>query len=273
MSLLSQTFVLYVVVGLGVAVAVYLSAANASRSTQCLRVSLALVAWPVFLPVLLTPRQRSEPVESLTKTQPVPVDEMTTAIGQVDAELEAALASLDGWAEDVLARETSRIHELRTAWTAQAERIREMDRVLALPEHADALVGQDSNPVDPYLDPSVDGTATTSGLTGTPSPAHRLRSSRLARRQNIARLRRIRQRAHEDLMGTLAWVRELVTMIHLAKFTGAPASRAEELVAQIAAAVEGLSELTWQEESAVPIPQPAYQTASPETRSRQAVAE
>jgi hypothetical protein len=48
----------------------------------------------------------------------------------------------------------------------------------------------------------------------------------------------------EELMGTLAWVRELVTMIHLAKFTGAPASRAEELVAQIAATVEGLSEVT-----------------------------
>jgi hypothetical protein len=49
-------------------------------------------------------------------------------------------------------------------------------------------------------------------------------------------------------MGNLAWVRELVSMIHLAKFSGAPAARAEELVAQIAAAVEGLSELTWREE-------------------------
>ena len=48
-------------------------------------------------------------------------------------------------------------------------------------------------------------------------------------------------------MGTLAWVRELVSMIHLAKFTGAPASRAEELVAQIAAAIEGISAVTWQE--------------------------
>ena len=36
-------------------------------------------------------------------------------------------------------------------------------------------------------------------------------------------------------------------MIHLAKFTGAPPSRAEELVTQIAAAVEGLSAVTWQE--------------------------
>ena len=38
-------------------------------------------------------------------------------------------------------------------------------------------------------------------------------------------------------------------MIHLAKFTGAPASRAEELVAQVAAAVEGLSAMNWQEDA------------------------
>jgi hypothetical protein len=51
-------------------------------------------------------------------------------------------------------------------------------------------------------------------------------------------------------MDTLAWVRELVSMIHLAKYTGAPASRAEELVAQIAAAIEGISAVTWQEAAA-----------------------
>ena len=31
---------------------------------------------------------------------------------------------------------TARIHELRGAWLAQAQRIREMDRLLALPEYA-----------------------------------------------------------------------------------------------------------------------------------------
>jgi hypothetical protein len=75
-----------------------------------------------------------------------------------------------------------------------------------------------------------------------------LRHSQRARLQNIERLRRVRQRAHDDLMGMLAWVRELVSMIHLAKFTGAPAARAEELVAQIAAAVEGLSQVASAEE-------------------------
>ena len=53
----------------------------------------------------------------------------------------------------------------------------------------------------------------------------------------------------------MAWVREVVTMIHLARYGGAPASRAEELVAQIAAAVEGLSEVTeWSPEGEVPRP-------------------
>jgi hypothetical protein len=70
--------------------------------------------------------------------------------------------------------------------------------------------------------------------------------------ENLERLRSVRQRLHDDLMGTLAWVRELVSMIHLAKFTGAPASRAVELVAQIATAVEGLSEVThWTDDIAV----------------------
>ena len=44
-------------------------------------------------------------------------------------------------------------------------------------------------------------------------------------------------------MGTLAWVRELVSMIHVAKFTGAPAARAQKLLTRVAAAVEALSEV------------------------------
>jgi hypothetical protein len=80
-----------------------------------------------------------------------------------------------------------------------------------------------------------------------PAASERVRASQLAVRQNIQRLRQVRQRTYQGLVETLAWVRELVSMIHLAKFTGAPASRAEELVARIAAAVEGLSAITWHE--------------------------
>lgn len=180
--------------------------------------------WPLFLPILLT-RSRAEP-ESAGLATHEPRDELTGAIARVEAELDAAFSSLDGWAEDVLAHEAGRLRELRTALTAQAARIREMDRLLN---------GSESDPAGPDL------TATATAEAG----GRRSQSER-ARRANFERLRRVRRHAYDDLMGTLAWVRELVSMIHLAKFTGAPASRAGELVAQIAAAVEGVSAVTWQ---------------------------
>jgi len=218
---------MYLLAGVAVAVAVYLSAEERRLLERGFRVITAVPFWPLYLPGLLAHRDNKVRGESARLAVK---DDMAAAIGQVDAELEAALGSLDGWAEDVLAREKDRIHELRTAWTAQAERIREMDRLLALPECAEF---------------APDGTVNGSAA------GERLRHSQQVRRQNIERLRHLRQRAHADLITTLAWVRELVSMIHLAKFTGAPAARAEELVAQIAAAVEGLTELNEYDESAI----------------------
>ena len=183
-----------------------------------------MVFWPLYLPILLAgPRPGPSPQIATSQNDG---DAMSQAIAQVEAELEMALASLDGWVEDVLARETDRFRELSTAWRAQAVRIREMDRLLARAEPADH---------EPM--PAISGRETSD----------RCRQSEQTRRANLARLRQVRDRAYEDLMGTLAWVRELVSMIHLAKFTGAPASRAEELVAQIAAAIEGISAVTWQD--------------------------
>jgi hypothetical protein len=220
MSLFGQTLILYLAIGAGVAGAVYLGGGDG----RWFRVATAVPFWPLYLPMLLTPKPQTDGPNDYP---PAPDDELAAAIARVNAELDAALGSLDGWAEDVLARERGRIRDLRSAWLAQAQRIREMDRILALPEYAD----------DPSEPPAADD---------------RLRNCRQARRQNVERLRRLRRRADDDLSGSLAWVRELVSMIHLAKFSGAPAARAEELVAQIAAAVEGLSELTWQEEATTP---------------------
>jgi hypothetical protein len=135
----------------------------------------------------------------------------------------------------VLAREYDRFAELRSAWRQQAERIRQLDRLLASSEGASSNPSMEASPAT-----SVGGNV-------------RYRQSEESRRENVERLRAVRARLHDDLMGTLAWVRELVSMIHLAKFTGAPASRAEELVSQIATAVEGLSEVTqWREEASLP---------------------
>jgi hypothetical protein len=147
----------------------------------------------------------------------------------VEIELDAALDGLDGWAEDVLNSEQHRLEELRLAWKTQADRIRQIDRLLADPSaHSDSLA-----------DVAAD-VATA-------------RQSEKTRQGNIRQLSALRNRMQADLVGTLAWVRELVTMIHLAKFSGAPAARAEELVAQIAAAVQGLSEVSaWRDQEHEP---------------------
>lgn len=224
MTLFGQTLVLYLVIGTGVAGAVYLTWGSGRGTNRWFVVATAVLFWPLYLPMLLA---RGAGLREPPVMMSAPNDELTAAIGQVDSELEAALGCLDGWAEDVLAREKDRIRELRTAWLVQAQRIREMDQLLVRPEYAEAL---------------ADEPARTAG-----DP--RLRNSLQARRQNVERLQRLRRRAHDDLTRSLAWVREVVSMIHVAKFSGAPAARAEELVAQIAAAVEGLSELTWQEEA------------------------
>ena len=65
------------------------------------------------------------------------VDLYATTIARVDAELESALESLDGWAENVLAHEQDRFAELRAAWRLQAERIRQLDRLLATTQQLD----------------------------------------------------------------------------------------------------------------------------------------
>ena len=224
MSLLGPTILIYVLIGIGVAVAVYISDANRPTAGRAFGVLTAIPFWPVYVPLLLAPAESVE-VKDTRISLPASEDEMSFAIHRVDKELEEALNSLDGWAEGVLAREKSRIHELRHAWTFQSDRIRAMDRLLT-----------QENGAGPIL-------KATPSQTISANAQDRLQHSQEVRRQNLERLRQVRRRAYEDLMGTLAWVRELVSMIHLAKFTGAPASRAEELVAQIAAAVEGLFQL------------------------------
>ena len=272
MTLLDSTMVLYLVVGVGVAVAVYLSDSPALRSQArvaevdeicerdawlLLRSAMAIPFWPLYLPILLSASKSSAGgLEGCpSPSSQVPKDDMSVVIAQVDGELGAALNSLDGWAEYVLARERDRIRELREAWNAQANRVREMDRLLAALAPsltpAPALLNQKEERVGA-------GVRARAGIIADPllveqnaAAKNRVAHSQEACQQNIERLRLVRQRTYDDLLSNLAWVRELVSMIHLAKFTGAPASRAEELVAQIAAAVEGLSDLTWREEAAI----------------------
>ena len=207
-----------------------------STGERLFRAATATLFWPLYLPILLGKTGSKSAFQESGPATSEPADEMATLIVQVESELDTALNSLDNWAEDVLVGEQERLGELRAAWHLQAARIRELDALLSRPDFL----------VEPTPAPA---TQPPMNIDGPESPRDRARRSRQARQKNIERLRQLRQQRYDDLMGTLAWVRELVTMIHLAKFSGAPASRAEQLISQIAAAVEGLSEVTsWQTE-------------------------
>src|SRR5439155_12765069 len=226
-----------------VAAAVYLSGSSASRSQTgvwerdalweqdiglLLRMAMAVPFWPLYLPILLSaPRTSAEAPEGCP-SQPslVPKDDMSAAIAQVDAELQAALNSLDGWAEDVLARERNRIRELRDAWNAQANRVREMDRLLSLPQYAPSAREPESDQNKTMNDErgmmKHEGLVSShssfiiphSSFSSVSTAKNRLEQSQEACQQNIERLRQVRQRTYDDLLSNLAWVRELVSMIH-----------------------------------------------------------
>jgi hypothetical protein len=231
---LTESIVFYLLFGAGVCAAIALDRKHEAQTGRLFRSITAVFFWPLYLPTLL---DRPLPTNSLPTATSLPgevqIDLYATTIARVDAELESALDSLDGWAENVLVREQGRFAELRFAWHLQADRIRQLDRLL-------------TSTADQAAEPKADAAL----AAGSPGNV-RYRQSEQARYGNLERLRTVRQRMHDDLMGTLAWVRELVSLIHLAKFTGAPPSRAEDLVAQIATSVEGLAEVTqWTEDVA-----------------------
>jgi hypothetical protein len=210
----AETILFYLVIGLAVAAARWLKVPTTTVWLQLGHSITATFFWPLYLPMLLSGDGRTT-IESPVAASP---DDLAAAIAQVEQELNAALADLDGGPESALKQHPGRLRELRLALAAQAERIRRMETLLARDQAALP--------------------------TAEAPPTERDRKSRLGRQENMQRLADLVRRSRADLLATLAWIRELVSMIHLAKFTGAPAARAEELVAQIAAAVESLAAAT-----------------------------
>lgn len=219
---LEQLFLLHLMAGVGVAVCVYLSGPPTRIAARWFQTLTAVVFWPLFLPLLLSHRSVAEN-DSPTPPAPGSPDELDRAIAQVAEELDGALQSLGGWGENIRERAQGRLQELRSAWTVQAGRVREMDQIIAR--------ARDVRPAGDLL-----------------SGSEHVRGSQEAIRQNLERLEQVRQKTLDDLLGMLSRVRELVSMIHLARFSGASASRAEELVGLLGAVAEGLPGATCQQE-------------------------
>src|SRR5262245_32009300 len=186
---LTETILFYLLFGGGVAAAVALAQDKGGRGERLFRTTTALVFWPLYVPMLLDrPARPAAPLIAPPSSSSTQQDSFAQAIAQVEAELETALDSLDGWAENVLAGEQDRFAELRAAWRLQADRIRQLDRLLS----TSAKEGEEAQegPVS----------AMTLGGSG------RFQHSEEARRDNLKRLHAVRTRLHDDLTGTLAWV-------------------------------------------------------------------
>jgi hypothetical protein len=207
MNIFGPTLVLYLLAGLGVAAALYLSDPPRPAGERLLRLATAVPFWPLYLPILLA-RPASLPASA--------EDDLARTLAVVERELDAAEASLEEWI-GIPEEQHRRLEKLRQAWAAQTELLREIDRLLARPEYGDV-----------EAEPS-------------PGASPQVRQSLNARQDNLERLRQVRHKAEADLLASLAWVRELASRIHLARFTDATAARAEELLAALAAAVETLS--------------------------------
>ena len=121
---IQETIAFYLLFGAGVAAAMLLSSERRPFAERFFTTISAVIFWPLYLPLLLS---RPATAAKLLADQNEPLDEMAAAIARVNTELDAALSSLDGWAEDVLVSERGRMTELRTALIAHAARIRSMD--------------------------------------------------------------------------------------------------------------------------------------------------
>src|SRR5262245_31432757 len=103
---LATTLLFYLLIGAAVAVAVLQVWQRTGRRNRWFSACTAIAFWPLYLPVLLQQAGQLPSTDlRLTPTEsPSARDELAAAIGQVEAELELAMHSLDGWSDAALAR-------------------------------------------------------------------------------------------------------------------------------------------------------------------------
>jgi len=215
---LNESLIFYAMIGLAVAVAVWSQEQESAQPGRYFRAVTSVLFWPIYLPILLSPHPVDESISTAESEVSSSPDGLTFRIEAVKNELNDALASLDGWTAGALNHEQGRFEELLAAWNAQALRIQQLDTVLArCSRHAtDVRNVKDCQSAQQFEQ---------------------------ARLQNLAHLAAVRNQSEQELTTSLSRVRELISLIYVARFTGTLASRADDLILEIAASVEGLHEV------------------------------
>jgi hypothetical protein len=186
----------------GIAVASLLGRTGRPGVLGVARLGLQACLWPLFLPVLLpsSPAPSSSPEGG--------------RIEAAEATLHDALQRLGRELGDPLTLETHRVRVLGTTLRAAAQRLAELDTVLALPAHDGKALARELATLEGHADAQ---------------PVADILRERLA---HLARLEGLRAQARADLERALARAGELATRLTLLRYEGATAhaaGRAREL--------------------------------------------
>lgn len=222
---ITETSIIYGIIGVVVASAMWLSRPAESALVGVSRLVLHTLLWPFFAPVLLG--GGASPTVTTSSPMPAPTPpNLDPRVDEAERRLLDALSSLDGVAEDVLGLEMQRVRDLTGSLANMARRIAEMDELLATDEFDAARAER-----------------ALSALGAGDSPDNRARRDSVqARLRNIRRLEQMRQALSADLERAILKVEEISSQIRLLRFADRPEHEVSGLIQDIAATVEGLSE-------------------------------
>jgi hypothetical protein len=215
------TLVLYVILGLVVAVA---SASRDERPTAARLVFLftaGVLFWPLVAPSLFG----GAPAPSMATASGD--DALAPRIHLAEEQILAALAKVKGGAaEGPLAPSATRVRHLAGSLRALVTRLDEIDETLRAPE-------LDAHKLDERL-----ADLASRGCAEGDVRAESLR----ARLRSVERLRALRARTHDDLERALFKMEEITSQMLLLKFAGRPDTEVASLIDEIAESVDGVAE-------------------------------
>ncbi len=223
---ITETAIIYGIIGVVTAAAMWLSGAGAPGVQRAGLFAVHALLWPFFAPVLLGGAAERAAPTPRTRRAGAEATELDGRVHAAEERLLAALASLDGLAEDALRPELHRVRELTGALARMARRLAEMDELLATPE---------------FDEERALGALEALEDTDAGAPDARADSVR-ARLRNIRRLVQMRQNLSMDFERAMVKVDEISSQIRLLRFADRPEHEVGELIWDIEATVEGLSE-------------------------------
>ncbi|MFU8804921.1 MAG: hypothetical protein ACNA8W_13995 [Bradymonadaceae bacterium] len=222
-----ETTIIYGIVGAVLAAGLAIASPGTPLAARFGLFFVHSALWPFFAPTLLgraTQGPQSEPGHSPPEHDSSALD---PRIHAAEARLITALSSLDGIAEEVLAPQMESVRNLSRSLARMDTRQAEMDELLTSPEF-------DRDEAENALRALLDNPQITPDDSRIESIEARLR--------NIERLHTMRERAQRDIERAILKMEEMNSQILLFRFADKPENEMAELIGDISATVDGLSE-------------------------------